>query len=157
MLNWIKFITVFLLTLAIILTVSIFYNANKPVALAKTSAIDKATNSGLIVEYAQPYNGIEAVTTVFGENAEGEKVALFINETTEDTYEQVKLTDGITSETAVKAVKEELAVDTILHVKLGMEEVGAVWEVAFKSENGKLNYVYVLFENGLWWKRILNL
>ena len=62
-----------------------------------------------------------------------------------------------TADEAVQTVEEELDVNKVLHVSLGMEEVGPVWEVAFKSENGKLNYVYVLFENGHWWKRILNL
>lgn len=159
MLNWLKFITVFLLTLASILTVTILYNANKPIASVKASATDIALASEQIViaESAQPYNGIQAAVTVFGENADGEKIAVFIDETKEDTFDEVKLADGITAEEAVKAVTEELAVDKVLHAKLGMEEVGAVWEVAFKSENGKLNYVYVLFENGQWWKRILNL
>ena len=57
----------------------------------------------------------------------------------------------------LKLLKKNLHVEKILHVTLGMEEDDPVWEVAFKSENGKLNYVYVFFENGQWWKRILNL
>ena len=159
MLNWIKFITVFLFALTSIIIVTIFLNANKPIASVKTTAIEKALESGQIVtaEYAQPYNGIQSFVTVFGLDPDGENTAVFIDEETKGAFEEVKLVDGISAETAVKTVTEELDVTKVLHVRLGMEEVGAVWEVAFKNENGKLSYVYVLFENGQWWKRILNL
>ncbi len=72
-------------------------------------------------------------------------------------FEEVLLADGISAEKAIANVQQELKVKTVLHVTLGMEEEGPVWEVAFKGENGKLNYVYVFFEDGQWWKRILNL
>jgi uncharacterized protein YpmB len=45
----------------------------------------------------------------------------------------------------------------VLHTKLGLEDSKVVWEITFFNENDKLNYVYILFENGKWWKRILNL
>lgn len=159
MLNWIKFISIFLLALSIIIVVTIFYSANKPLASAKKAAIEKALDSGQIdtVESAQPYNGIHSVVTIFGVNSDGEKTAVFIDGRTEGAFEEVKLADGITAEAAVEAVREELEVSDVLHVKLGIEEVGAVWEVAFKGGNDKLSYVYVVFEDGQWWKRILNL
>ena len=69
----------------------------------------------------------------------------------------MKLADGISAEQAVANVKQELNVKKILHVTLGLEVEGPVWEVAFTSDNGKLNYVYVFFDTGQWWKRILNL
>ena len=34
---------------------------------------------------------------------------------------------------------------------------GAVWEIIYLNDADKLNYVYILFEDGQWWKRILNL
>ena len=159
MLNWIKFISVFLLALSSVIIITIFYNANKPFASAKTTAIERALESGQIVtaEYAQPYNGVQPVVTVYGEDADGEKLAVFIDGRTEGAFEEVRLADGITAETAVETVNEELEVSKVLHAKLGIEEVGAVWEVAFKNESGKLSYVYVVFEDGQWWKRILNL
>ena len=159
MLNWIKFITVFLFALTTVIIVAIFLNANKPIASVKTTAIEKALNSEQLVyaEYAQPYNGIQSFITVFGEDKDGAKKAVFIDVSKMKAFEEVKLEDGISSEEAVEKVNEELDVTKVLHVRLGMEEVGPVWEVAFKNANGKLSYVYVLFENGQWWKRILNL
>jgi uncharacterized protein YpmB len=159
MLNWIKFIAVFLLSLTTIILVTVFFNANKPIASAKTLAIDEAIGTGQIMtaEYAQLYNGNVPSVTVFGIDGKGAETAVFVDETKEGNFKEVKLADGITAETAVENVRHEHDVKKILHVKLGMEDAGPVWEVAFKSENGKLNYVYVFFENGQWWKRILNL
>ena len=53
--------------------------------------------------------------------------------------------------------KKDTSAKEILHTKLGFEEPGAVWEITYISDSGKLNYVYLLFEDGNWWKRILNL
>lgn len=159
MLNWIKFITVFLLALTTVIVVTVFYSANKPLASATDKATDAAIKSGQIVsaDSVQLYNGTESFMTVFGANEKGEKIAVFVNEDSDNDFETVKIEDGITAEQAVATVKEELAVKKVLHVSLGIEEAGPVWEVAFKSDNDKLNYVYVYFESGQWWKRILNL
>lgn len=48
-------------------------------------------------------------------------------------------------------------VKEILHTKLGVEKPGVVWEITYLNKQDKLNYVYIMFENGQWWKRILNL
>jgi len=158
-LNWIKFISVFLIGLVFVIVITIFYNASRPVASATGLATDAAIESGEVVSVnkVQPYNGTTSFVTVFGTNKAGEEIALFIDDAKKDNYESVKLTDGITANEAIKTVKEELVVGKVLHVTLGIEEESPVWEVVFTSDNGKLNYVYVLFENGQWWKRILNL
>ena len=49
------------------------------------------------------------------------------------TFKEVKLVDGISAETAVKTVTEELDVNKVLHVSLGWKKSVAVWEVAFKK------------------------
>ncbi len=159
MLNWIRFITVFLIVLTVIIVVTVFYSANKPLTSAKEQASDQAIKSGQLVsvDSVQIYNGTQSFMTVFGVNEKGEEIAVFVDENSEKDFGTVKLEDGITSKQAVSTVKEELDVKKVLHVTLGVEEAGPVWEVAFKSDNGKLNYVYVYFESGLWWKRILNL
>lgn len=159
MLNWMKFISVFLLTLVVVIVVTVFYNANKPIANAKDSAESLALQSGQIakVEEVQPYNGTESLVTVFGTNQKNEKVAIFVTNQKETKYQEVKLADGLSKEEAVKVVLKEHEVDKFLHVLLGIEDDEPIWEVAFKNENGKLNYVYVLFKDGEWSKRILNL
>lgn len=159
MLNWIKFITVFLATLTTVIVVTVFISALKPLASEEDIASDAAIKSGQIlsVDSVQLYNGTQSFMTVFGVNDKGEEIALFVDENTDKDFGAVKIADGITAAQAVATVKKELAVQKVLHVSLGVEEAGPVWEVAFKSDNGKLNYVYVYFESGQWWKRILNL
>ena len=159
MLNWIKFIVVFLLTLTSVITVAVLVNAEKPFSAAKKTASEFAIQSGQLVSVnsADVFNGTVPTVTVFGVDGDGKEKAVFVDEKSKDGFKEVKLTDGISAKKAVANVKKELDVKKILHVKLGLEEEGPVWEVAFKSDNGKLNYVYVFFENGQWWKRILNL
>ena len=69
----------------------------------------------------------------------------------------VVLDKGITSKQALSLVKQEMGVRKLLHVKLGVEDDVAVWEVAFKNDQQQLNYVYISFSDGKWQKRILNL
>jgi uncharacterized protein YpmB len=159
MLNWIKFIVVFLLMLTSVITVTVLYNADRPFSAAKKTAIESAIQSGQLVSASsvEIFNGTVPMITVFGVDVDGKEKAVFVDEKSKDGFKEVKLTDGISAEKAVANVKKELNVKKVLHVKLGLEEEGPVWEVAFKSDNGKLNYVYVFFEYGQWWKRILNL
>lgn len=159
MLNWIKFITVFLVALTTVIVVAIFYNANRPVASAKDLATDAAIQSGQIVsvDAAQPYNGTQSLVTIFGVNDKGEKVAVFVDDVAKKDFSEVKLNDGITAKQAIGVVQKEHKVKKVLHASLGIEEEEPVWEVAFEGEDDKLNYVYVFYESGQWSKRILNL
>lgn len=159
MLNWIKFIIVFLIALTTVIVVAIFYNANKPIASASDLATDAAIHSGQVISTnaAQPYNGSESLVTVFGVNDQGEEVAVFVTDTDQKEFAEVNLADGITAKQAIDVVQEEHKVKKVLHATLGIEEEELVWEVAFKGDDDKLNYVYVFFESGQWWKRILNL
>jgi len=159
MLNWIKFITTFLLALTIAITIIVLYNANKPFADVEQAAIDSVLKTGQLkdVKRADAYQGSSTWVTVRGVDGDGVEKAVFVGREPEKTYQEVKLAEGITAKTAIETVQKELDVKKVLHAALGMEEVGPVWEVAFTSKDGKLNYVYVLFESGQWWKRILNL
>ncbi|NYF24529.1 DUF5590 domain-containing protein [Sporosarcina sp. JAI121] len=159
MLNWIKFIVVFLLLLTSVITVTVLYNADKPFSSAEKTATKSAIQSGQLVSASSAtiFHGTVPVVTVFGVDGDGIEKAVFVDEKSKDGYKEVKLSEGISAKKAVANVKKELDVKKVLHVTLGLEEEGPVWEVAFKSNSGKLNYVYVFFEDGQWWKRILNL
>jgi uncharacterized protein YpmB len=159
MLNWIKFIVVFLFVLISFIIVTVLYNADKPFSSAEKTAIESAIQSKQLISTSSAaiFNGTVPMVTVFGLDADGNEKAVFVDGKSKAGFKEVKLADGITAKKAVANVRKELDVKKVLHVKLGLEEEGPVWEIAFKSENGKLNYVYVFFENGQWWKRILNL
>ena len=159
MLNWIKFITIFLIALTTVIVITVFYNANKPLAVSSAAAEKAAIESGQVVSVisVQPYNGTQSFMAVFGVDEKGEEIVVFVDDSIEDGFKSLKVADGISAKEAIQTVGEELTIGEVLHVSLGIEEDEPVWEVAFTGENGKLNYVYVFFESGQWWKRILNL
>jgi uncharacterized protein YpmB len=159
MMNWIKFFVAFLFVLTAVIFVTVFYHANKPIAFAMQTASDRAIQSGQLisVDHVQSYNGMTQTVTVFGENGEGEKIAVFVDEESVGPYEEVLMANGISADEAEAAVRKELNVNRILHITLGIEDDHPVWEVAFINEIDRLNYVYVYFDDGQWWKRILNL
>ncbi len=159
MLNWLKFIVAFLLVLTTIITVVVLVNAVKPYSNAKEDAIEAVIKSGKLetVTSAEVFNGSQSCVTVYGVDKKNKEKAMFVNSKTNEVFNEISLADGITKSQALENVENEFEVKKVLHVTLGMEEEKPVWEIAFKSNNGKLNYVYLYFDSGDWWKRILNL
>lgn len=161
MVNWIKFFIVFLFSLTLILTAFVFYKAYEPASQQKEDAENRVLNAGLLkeVDRAEVYNGTTSLTVVFGKDDKGVEKGVFVNdkEKSDEKLKVVALKKGVTAKEALSSVKQELDVNKLIHVKLGIEDNTAVWEVAFKNQSNKLNYVYVTFSNGQWQKRILNL
>ncbi len=158
--KWITFIGVFTLSLTICIGLFVFWQAGKPFSNQKEIAIDIALSENKLAQVStvEVYSGSQSFVTVIGIDENGDDKAIFIpNSDQELPIEEVFLKDGITEEQALQVVKDEFTVKQILHTKLGWEDKNAVWEITFLSENDKLNYVYVMFKNGKWWKRILNL
>jgi len=138
----------------------VLWQANKPFSNEKELAKEIALNENKLaqVSSAEVYSGSQSFVTVIGIDENGDDKAIFIpNGDQEIPIEEVFLKDGITEEQALQVVQDEFQIKQILHTKLGWEDTNAVWEITFLNENDKLNYVYVMFENGKWWKRILNL
>lgn len=158
--NWIIFISVFILSLALVISVLVIWKSDAPFNEIETKAEELALSSDTLaaVSDSYVYNGNKPYVTVFGEDKDGNKKALFVPINLEEkAIQEVNLKDGITEEQALSVLSKEEEVKEILHTKLGYEEVGPVWEITYKNKSDKLNYVYILFEDGQWWKRILNL
>lgn len=158
--NWITFIAVFITSLSFVLSVFILWKAQAPfqdhVKKAEELALDEKLLA--VVEESYNYHSNEAYVTVIGLDEYGEKKAVFIPSNLEkNKIQEVFVKDGITSDEALSVTQNEAEVKEVLHVKLGYEEAGAVWEVSYLNSTNHLNYVYILFEDGKWWKRILNL
>lgn len=135
-----------------------FYKADKPFVDVKKEAVEAVLQTGQLatVEKAEIYNGSTSIITVYGKNNDGTDTAVFYQKDA-STYEEVSLKDGVSAEAALEKVQRDGEVKKVLHVTLGIEEELPVWEIAYKNNSNNLNYVYVLFEDGEWWKRILNL
>lgn len=158
--NWIKFITVFITSLMLVLSIIILWKAEAPFKEHTEQAEQLALDEKLLAVVNESYNyhSNGAYVTVLGLDEYGETKAVFIpSDLNKDGIKEVFLKDGITSEQALSAIQSETQIKDVLNVKLGYEEAGVVWEVTYMNSTNHLNYVYILFEDGQWWKRILNL
>ncbi|HWK24719.1 MAG TPA: DUF5590 domain-containing protein [Ureibacillus sp.] len=158
--NWIIFISVFIVSLALVISVLVIWKSDKPFDDIEEKAEDLALSSHSLASVSDSYvyNGNKPYVTVFGEDEDGNKKAIFVPISLEEkSIQEVNLQDGVTKEQALSVLNNEVEVNEILHTKLGYEEVGPVWEITYKNDEEKLNYVYITFEDGQWWKRILNL
>lgn len=158
--NWIIFGVTFSASLVIVLIVGILWITASPFLDVQKKAEQLAISTDRLVEVEESYvyNGKSPYVTVFGKDEDGEEKALFIPINMKEEFIQtVSIADGVTAEEALSALNDEASVKEILHTKLGFEEVGAVWEITYINKQNTLNYEYILFEDGQWWKRILNL
>jgi uncharacterized protein YpmB len=154
--------TIFFTVLATILiigaSIAVFLNARSPVNDRAEVALQRAETETDIAstEDVSLYNGKKSYVVITGENTSGEKVILWVPEKKEEIIVK-KWADGISKEAAINKLKGENDVNEILSVKLGMESVGPVWEMTYLDDNEHLNYYYLLFETGEWWRKIENL
>ncbi|GKV67171.1 MULTISPECIES: cell wall elongation regulator TseB-like domain-containing protein [Sporosarcina] len=159
MLNWIRFLSVFLLTLFVTITIIVFYQAEKPFASSRDAAIDLARQEGKLqtVDRADVYHGTASLVSVYGIDEEGKDKILLVDEQAGKVIRSVTPKKGITKQEAADIVKKEDKVKKILHSSLGQEKENLFWEVAYIGEDDSLNYVYLNFTDGEWRKRIMNL
>jgi uncharacterized protein YpmB len=137
---------------------AVFLNARSPVNERAESALKRAEAETEITstEDVTLYNGKKSYVVITGEDKAGEKIILWVPQNDEEIIEK-KWADGISKEDAINKLNQENDVSEILSVKLGMESVGPVWEMTYLDENEHLNYYYLLFETGEWWRKIENL
>jgi uncharacterized protein YpmB len=158
--NWIIFISVFIVSLALVISILVIWKSDEPFDEIEEKAEELALSSHslAVVSDSYVYNGNKPYVTVFGVDEDGNEKAIFVPISLEEnSIQEVFLQNGVTKEQALSVLNNEEEVSEILHARLGYEEVGAVWEITYTNEAKKLNYVYILFEDGQWWKRILNL
>ena len=158
--NWIIYSVAIVASLVIVITVGVLWITASPFLDVQKKAEQLVIDTERLVEVEESYvyNGKSPYVTVFGKDEDGEDKALFVPVNMKEEFIQtVKLADGVTAEQALSALNDEAEVKEVLHAKLGFEEVGAVWEITYLNAQNTLNYEYILFEDGQWWKRILNL
>lgn len=158
--RWIIFISVFILSLGLVISLFVIWKAGQPFSDEKDKAEQLVLSEKKLTDVtdSEIYSGTTTYVTVSGNDVEGNGKAVFIPITGKDVaIEEVLLKDGISQKQAMEAVQNEFEVKEVLHTKLGWEQDNAVWEITFLNENDKLNYVYLSFETGKWWKRILNM
>ena len=158
--NWLIFGAVFILSLSLVISILVLWKADAPFNEMEQQAEQLAldTKALAVVSDSYVYNGNKPYITVFGVDEYGKEKAIFVPISLEEnSMQEVFLQNGITEEQALAVLSKETPVKEILHTKLGFEDAGAVWEITYINDADKLSYVYILFEDGQWWKRILNL
>ena len=158
--RWLLFIVIFTISLTAILSILIYTQAREPYKEALTSAESYTLKNNLLetIDESYVYNSTDSYQTIIGDTKDGSKKAFFIPlKANEEPIMEVSFEEGISKEEAISIVLDGEQESKVLHAKLGVEEVGPVWEITFVNSKDNLNYVYLLFDNGDWWKRISNL
>ncbi len=144
----------------IAVTVVILYNnAQKPYEKTKETALQQLqdTMSLTEVEKVYLYNGTTAYYTGTGKNKSGKRVAVWLARDGKSDPVVLPLDEGITEKEARALFKEEAGSVEILSLTLGIENKTPVWLFTFKSETGGLNYYFLTFTDGKWWKKVENI
>jgi uncharacterized protein YpmB len=156
-----KWITI-IITAAVILTgiasILLYHSARGPVEKKFDVAAKRVLNETEMkkIEKTTIYHGSKSYTVITGEDKDGEKAVAFVPEKKGEIIVR-KWADGISKEQAINKLKDEKHPEKILSVRLGHESVGPVWEITYLDKQKNLNYFYLLFSDGEWWKKIENL
>ena len=150
----ISFIVIIIITIGTI----VYLNAIQPLKSAEEKAIEiaMAETPLTVVDEFNIYNGEETYYVLQGKNGDGTKLIVWVPEKKGKLMVK-KASDGITKKQAIDTVSAEIATDSIITVKLGMEKGIPLWEVHSRTKGNLLNYYSVEFETGEWLKKIENL
>ncbi len=150
----IGFVVIIIITIGTI----IYLNAIQPLKSAEEKAIEiaMAETPLTVVDEFNIYNGEETYYVLQGKNGDGTKLIVWVPEKKGKLMVK-KASDGITKKQAIDTVSAEIATDSIITVKLGMEKGIPLWEIHSRTKGHLLNYYSVEFETGEWLKKIENL
>lgn len=159
--NWLKFLAIFFVCLALVIVALIGWSAYSPFRSIEQQAEDAVINNKQLktIDQSYVYNGSASYVTVIGKDSKNRKKAIFVLQSEVDKKGLVlKMKNGISEKKAIDIAKQkDPDMKRILHTKLGLEKPGAVWEVTYKTKDDKLNYVYITYTSGKSWKRITDL
>ncbi|TFE03236.1 DUF5590 domain-containing protein [Jeotgalibacillus sp. R-1-5s-1] len=146
------------LTVILASLVIVFFVARQPLSDQLNRAEEIASSEfGVTVEESYHFNGSEVYSIVKGTDPEGEQLLVFIPENDELEIETRQLNEGIEEDEVLSMLNAEDEPAKILSSKIGFESVGPVWEIVYKDQEDTLNYYYVKFDDGEWWRTIRNL
>lgn len=149
-------IPVLIIAIAVII---LYNNAQKPYEEAKEKAArqleEKASLSQTDDVYV--YHSTETVYAATGQDQNGQNVAVWLSEKEGSEPVIRPLEEGVTEKEARALFREEAGDAALLSVTLGMEQKTPVWLFLFENENGRLNYYYLSFTDGTWWKKVENI
>ncbi|TFE03058.1 hypothetical protein [Jeotgalibacillus salarius] len=134
----------------------IFMTAKQQINSDLQKAEAAAETEGLNVQNSYHYHGSEVYYVVEG-TLEGKDQLFFFPENQEIEPVMIDADSGISESQVLEMLNDDDQPHKILSSKIGMEPVGPVWEIVYKDEDELLNYYYVKFDSGDWWRTIRNL
>ncbi|MBM6613733.1 DUF5590 domain-containing protein [Desemzia sp. RIT804] len=151
-------VSIVVMIAVIAFSISVYQTASNPLHKAEdeTFAVAKSSAGLTEVDDFYWYNGTETYFTVTGTNQEGEAIVAIVAQDGGATtvFNQA---DVITESEAIQITKQAANPKEILEARIGMEKGKAIWEVAYKQENGRLGYYVLSLETGEWLKGIENI
>ncbi len=156
--KWI-FISIFVTIILVGIATVVYINSREPLNSMYEQALERLqTETELTnIEEFSRYNGEKSYLVFKGANKKSEKVIAWVPSNHQEDIILEKWANGITKEDALNTLKNEVNPKEILSVHLGIERVGPVWEITYLDEQDALNYYYLLFRTGEWWRNIENL
>jgi len=156
-----KWLAIILAGFLIIVGISgcVYANAMEPIKNAKDIAQKRAKSETDIqtIDEFYLYQGSRTYYVVIGKNNKKENTVAWIPENKKENITVKKLSEGITEQEAVNKLIEDKKPKEILGVRLGMEKKLPVWELSYLDDDSHLNYYYIHFNTGKWWRNIENL
>ncbi|MCR2820212.1 cell wall elongation regulator TseB-like domain-containing protein [Lederbergia panacisoli] len=154
---------IFILLPLIIITVSVYIyvyiEARQPLLKAEQYAEKRARAEANLVSNDEffVYHGTKTYYVIIGNNQEGIETIVWIPEKKDEDIITKKVSEGISEKEAISKLVYEEEPKKILGTRLGMEKNLPVWELSYLDQNSKLNYYYIHFDTGKWWRKIENL
>lgn len=156
--KWILLISSIVLIIAVVAIV-IYSKARAPFNNDREMAEKRAKKEAEIVSVDKYYiyNGSHTYYTVIGKDKEGVQKVIWIPESKKEKLLIKKVSDGISEREAIDKLINEEKPKEILGVRLGLEKDLPIWELSYLDEKSNLNYYYIHFDTGEWWRKIDNL
>ncbi len=156
--KWLTIIFSVLFVLAIV-SITFYMKAMNPKKTAQEVAQKRmlAETDLITMDKFYLYHGADTYFVVIGKKKNGEKAVVWMPEDQKKNVVVKKLSDGISEQEAIQKLQSEKSPKAILQVKLGMEKNLPVWELTYLDKKEQLNYYYIHFDTGKWWRNIENL
>ncbi|MCC5800433.1 MULTISPECIES: DUF5590 domain-containing protein [Rossellomorea] len=156
--KWITIIVLLFLVIGISASVLVYQLSRNPLDHQRDLALKRVEDETAIVKVEDTsfYNGSKSYVVVTGQNEKREKLVAWVPGKKGKIIEK-KWANGITKDQAINKLNDEKKPKELLSVRLGYESVGPVWEMTYLDQQDNLNYYYLLFSTGEWWRKIENL
>ncbi|PFG05940.1 DUF5590 domain-containing protein [Bacillus sp. es.034] len=156
--KWITIIVLLFLVIGISASVLVYQLSRNPLDHQRDLALKRVEDETAIVKVEDTsfYNGSKSYVVITGKNEKREKLVAWVPDKKGKIIEK-KWANGITKDQAINKLNDEKKPKELLSVRLGYESVGPVWEMTYLDQQDNLNYYYLLFSTGEWWRKIENL